>query len=79
VHGLQEESGKIGALLANAFASGRLDLTAMQKDELKGRLADILWYMAVLCGETGLAMKDEAAHSLAQLEARRNTLDPNQR
>jgi phosphoribosyl-ATP pyrophosphohydrolase len=51
----------------------------MQKDELKARLADTLWYLAILCTETGLAMTDVAAHSLAQLEARRNALDPDQR
>jgi hypothetical protein len=79
LQGFQEESGKIGALLTNAFAAGRLELTTMQKDELKARLADTLWYLAILCTETGLAMTDVAAHSLAQLEARRNALDPDQR
>ena len=79
VLGLQEEAGKIGSLLEIAFASGRLDLTTTQTEELKNRLAEMLWYVAFLCGETGIAMKDVAAHSIAQLDARRNDLDPNRR
>ena len=79
VRGLLEQSGKIGTLFKTAFASARLDLTSTRKDDLKARLADILWYVAILCRETGLALNDVAAHSLAQVEARRNALDPNQR
>jgi hypothetical protein len=39
----------------------------------------MLWYVALLCGETGIAMQDVAAHSVAQLQARTKTLDPDQR
>jgi len=79
VLGLQEEAGKTGLLLSTAFASGKMVLRPKQREELEDRLADILWYVALLCSETGMAMKDLAAHSAAQLQARTKELDPNRR
>lgn len=79
VTGLQEEAGRIGRLLATASASGRLDLTAEQRRELQDRLGDSLWYLALLCGETGVAMQDVATHSIAKLQERTQGLDPDRR
>jgi hypothetical protein len=79
VLGLQEEAGKVGFLLASAVASGKLALTQAQTNELQDRLSDMLWYVALLCSETGIAMQDVAAHSIAQLQARTKALDPDQR
>lgn len=79
VLGLQEEAGKVGSLLGSAFGSGNLALTQEQINEIQDRLSDMLWYVALLCGETGIAMQDVAAHSLAQLQARIKALDPDQR
>ena len=79
VLGLQEEAGKIGSLLGSAFGSGKLELSQRQTSELQDRLSDMLWYVALLCGETGIAMQDVAAHSLARLQARTEALDPDQR
>ncbi len=79
VTGLQEEAGKIGRLLAMASASGRLDLTDEQCRELQDRLAESLWYLALICGETGVAMQDAAAHSIAKLQERTQDLDPDRR
>lgn len=77
--GLQEEAGKTGALLAKASASGKFILTQGQRAEIQNRLADILWYTALLCGETGIPMEGLAAHSLAQLQERTKNLDPDRR
>ena len=79
VTGLQEEAGKIGSLLTRVSASGNFNLTQEQRGELQDRLSDILWYVALLCGESGIAMKDVAAHGIAQLQARASELDPDQR
>jgi NTP pyrophosphatase (non-canonical NTP hydrolase) len=79
VLGLQEEAGKIGLLLATAFAAGKFAMTQEQNRELKDRLSDVLWHVALLCGETGMAMQDVAAHSIAQLQTRAKDLDPDQR
>ena len=77
--GLQAEAGKVGSLLARATGTGTLSLTPEQRDELQSRLADILWSVALLCGETGITMQDVATHGIAQLKARARELDPDQR
>jgi len=38
VSGLQEEAGKIGSLLAEAFATGKFSVTQEQSKEVKERL-----------------------------------------
>jgi hypothetical protein len=77
--GLQEEAGKIGSLVATATASGRFVLTQEQSREVKDRLSEVLWYVALLCGETGIALQDVAANSIAQLQARTKELDSDRR
>ena len=79
VLGLQEGAGKIGSLLTTAFATGKFRLTQEQSREIKDRLSEILWFTAILCNETGMAMQDVAAHSVAQLQARAKGLDPDRR
>ena len=79
VLGLQEEAGKIGSLLTAAFASGKFHLTPEQSKEVNDRLADVLWYVARLCGETGIGMQQLATHSIAQFQARAEGLDPDRR
>ncbi len=79
VLGLQQEAGKIGALMMAASASGKSSLTPEQRREVQDRLADLLWYVALLCKESGLTMQDVAAHSAAQLQARNSELDPDRR
>ena len=79
VTGLQQEAGKIGILLAEASASGRVVLTPEQRSELNDRLADILWSVALLCHETGIPMQEVAAHGIAQLQDRARRLDPDAR
>src|SRR6185295_3363613 len=51
ITGLQQESGKIGALISAASASGRFALTPEQRSGLRTRLADVLWYTTLLCHE----------------------------
>lgn len=77
--GLQEEAGKIGSLLATASASGKFAMTQEQRAEIQNRLAEILWYSALLCGEIGIAMQDVAAQGMEQLQARARGFDPDQR
>ena len=79
VTGLQQEAGKIGALLTVASASGRFALTPEQQSELRDRLADVLWYAALLCQEAGVPMQETAMHSIAQLQDRAQRLDPDAR
>lgn len=79
VLGLQEEAAKIGSMLTRSLVSGRFHLTQAQSKEVKDHLADVLWYVARLCGETGIGMEQLAAHSVTQLQTRTKGLDPDQR
>ena len=79
VRGLQEEAGRVGSLLARASSSGRFQLTPEQRSDLQDKLADILWYPALLCGETGITLEEAAAHSVAQLDERLKRLEQDQR
>jgi len=79
VLGLQQEAGKIGSLLTAASASGTFSLTQEQRREVQDRLADLLWYVALLCNESGIAMQDVAMRSITQLRARSQELDPDRR
>jgi len=56
-----------------------LKLTQEQTIELQDRLSDTLWYIALLCSETSIAMQDVATQSIAKLEARTKALDRDQR
>jgi hypothetical protein len=77
--GLQEEVGKISSLLGQAFASGKLRLSQTQSVKVKEGLSDILWCVALLCGETGIEMQEVAAYSIARLEERTKGLDSGRR
>ncbi len=79
LRGLQEEAGKVGSLLQVATATGRLELAPEQRQELEDRLADLLWYVALLGSEAGTSLTDLAAHSLAQIQERARHFDPDQR
>jgi NTP pyrophosphatase (non-canonical NTP hydrolase) len=79
VLGLQQEAGKIGSLLSAASISGTSSLTPEQRREAQDRLADLLWYVALLCKESGITMQDVAKHSITQLQARSQKLDPDRR
>lgn len=79
VLGLQEEAGRIGGLLTAALTSGKLLLADKQRDDLRNRMGDILWFVAMLCKETGLSMEDVAAQSLEQVALRTKRLDPDRR
>lgn len=60
-------------------AAGQFSLTPEQTGGARDRLADIVWCVALLGGETGLALQDVAEHRAAQLQARATELDPDRR
>jgi len=74
--GLQGEAGKLGSLFAKAFASGKFTPTQEQTTEIKDRLGDVLWCVAILCAEAGISMQDLAEHSAGQLQERMKEFDP---
>ena len=79
VLGLQEEAAKIGSLLAQSFSPGRFVPTQAQNQQIKNELAEMLCYLALLCAETNIPLQSVADHSLVELQARLQKLDPDQR
>lgn len=79
VLGLQEAAGKLGSVLAAAFADAQFRLSQEQSGEVKDRLADVLWCVACLCNETRIPMQDLAAHSVTQLQERSKLSDSDRR
>ena len=79
VSGLPEEAGKLGSLLMAASTTGKFHLAKTQRTEMEDRLADVLWYIALICGETGIALQDVATHSIKQLQTRAKDLDLDRR
>jgi hypothetical protein len=79
VTGLQQDAGKVGSILAAAYETGQFKPTQEQREEVKDLMADILWYVARLCDETGIPMENVARHSIAQFELRMNNFDPDLR
>ncbi len=79
VTGLQAEAGKIGSLLMSAPTPRKSALTVEQAGEARDCLSEVLWYVALLCHETGITMEEVAAYSVTQLQARAKELDPDQR
>lgn len=77
--GLQETAGSIASQLSRASASGHFCLTPEQRSQLHDQLSDNLWYMALLCEETGITLPEVATHAIAQLQERVKQLDPDQR
>lgn len=67
---LQQDAVRLGSLLQAAFESREFHLTQQQGEEVKERLANILWSIASLCDETGISMESVAAYSATQLDAR---------
>jgi len=79
ITGLEQEVGKVGAIFAAASASGHFAPTPEQQSELRDRLADVLWYTALLCHEAGVSMQEVAARSIEQLQERLKHFDPDVR
>jgi NTP pyrophosphatase (non-canonical NTP hydrolase) len=67
------------ALLGLQDEAGKFTLTEDQSEEIRDRLGDVLWYLALLCSETGITMQDLAAHSVTQLNERMKGLDADRR
>jgi hypothetical protein len=74
--GLQAAAGRLGKWL---FTSGKFQLTPEQNNEVKDRMADVLWHVTRLCGETGILMESVAEVCIVKLQTRTEELDPDRR
>ncbi len=62
-------AGEVGELLNKIKKTAR-DNTALDKDEIKGELGDILWYVSQIAEELGLGLDEIASSNLDKLKSR---------
>jgi NTP pyrophosphatase (non-canonical NTP hydrolase) len=79
VTALQQEAGKIGAVFARALDAQHGGLTPEQSRELKERMGDVLWCIAMLSAEIKVPLQEIAEESAKLLQARRAELGQDQR
>jgi NTP pyrophosphatase (non-canonical NTP hydrolase) len=63
-------AGEVGELL-NKIKKIARDDAEVSKDEIKGEVGDILWYLSQICTEFGIELDDAAAYNLEKLRSRR--------
>ncbi|HRZ11716.1 MAG TPA: nucleoside triphosphate pyrophosphohydrolase family protein [Kiritimatiellia bacterium] len=68
--GLAGETGEICEKLKKAIRDDGGRISPERLRDLARELGDVLWYIAALCTELGLAMQEVAEQNLAKLRAR---------
>lgn len=69
--GLTNEAGEVAGKYKKVLRDNGGLLTDVKKEELKGELGDVLWYLANLAGELGYGLEDIAVENLAKLGSRK--------
>ena len=64
-------AGEVGELL-NKIKKIARDDAPINKDDLKGELGDVLWYVSQLSNELGIDLNDVASYNLEKLKSRKN-------
>ncbi|HQR07023.1 MAG TPA: nucleoside triphosphate pyrophosphohydrolase family protein [Gemmatales bacterium] len=64
--GLTGEAGEVADEIKKVIGHGH----ELNKDKLKKELGDVLWYIAALCNDLGLAMGDVAQANIDKLKER---------
>jgi len=62
-------AGEVGELL-NKIKKIARDNKEIDREDLKGEIGDILWYLAQLSTELGIDFEDVALHNLEKLKSR---------
>ncbi len=69
--GLAGETGEICEKLKKALRDEQGVISPERKAALSKELGDVLWYVAALCSELGLALDDVACSNIEKLARRR--------
>ena len=68
--GLTNEVGEVSGKIKKIFHDKSGEITAANRDALKGELGDVLWYLSQVCTELEISLEDVAAHNLEKLLSR---------
>jgi NTP pyrophosphatase (non-canonical NTP hydrolase) len=68
--GLASEAGEVAGKIKKVLRDQDGDFAKAPVEAIKDELGDVLWYVAVLAGDLGLALDDIAAANLSKLSSR---------
>jgi NTP pyrophosphatase (non-canonical NTP hydrolase) len=69
--GLAGESGEVAEKIKKIIRDQNSDPSAIDKDDIKKELGDVLWYIAVFAEELGLSLQDIANTNAEKLRSRK--------
>jgi len=71
VLGLGDEAGEVQAIFKKWIRDNDADITKLDTKNLAKELGDILWYIAVVAHDLGIALDDIATINLEKLRSRK--------
>jgi len=70
VLGLSNEAGEVAGKIKKIFRDKSGEITAADREALKGELGDVLWYLAQVCTELEISLDEVAGYNLEKLFSR---------
>lgn len=67
VLGLANEAGEVAGKVKKVFRDKGGEISEEMREALKAELGDVLWYLAQVATELGLALDEIAEHNIAKL------------
>lgn len=68
--GLANEAGEVAGKIKKIFRDKNGVIGEAERENLKGELGDVLWYLAQICTELDLTLEEVAAANLEKLRSR---------
>ncbi len=68
--GLTNEAGEVAGKIKKIFRDRNGEISAEDREALKGELGDVLWYLTQICTELDLTLEEVAEANLVKLLSR---------